>query len=219
MSQMDDGKVQDIANQALNNQLPEKSNTGINSDVEYPFDDSSYFDDNLSFGTMDVAVVGNDTVSGFSVADDISELPEVIEEISRVRAYLEKEGYEEVSYHGLVDDERILELKEIGEELAPIFSQSRIEDKLDGSESLSHFYESGLLGELHTIARRGYETGQEVVARNDYEMLEDFGLVEERNGLYFPTETLDVLLASREDILHLTPRASSVYHPEELGYE
>lgn len=219
MSLVEREKLHEIAREILREELVEYEDIEIRDGVDYPLYNSDVFNKKPSFGTLDIAGVGDEIVAGFSVTDTVSELERIINDVSGAQAYFEKEGFENFSYRGLVSDDSLLDFKQTIDNLPPIFNQSTLEEQLDNPEDQRHFYDSGLLGELHTIPRRGFEPNQRVLNRNDYEMLENNGLIEERDGVYFPTETMDALLASSEDILHVTPRESAVYHPEELGYE
>lgn len=219
MSLAEGEKLDEITKEVLREELSEHEDVEIRRNVDYPLYDSENFNKDFPFGNLDFVGITNNSVAALSTSDNVEDLETIINEISSARAYFEKEGFDEMYINGLVSDDTLLEFKQATEALPPIFNQSTLENEWDSAENLEHFYDSGLLGELHTIPRRGFEPNQRVLHRNDYEMLENNGLIEERDGTYFPTETMDILLASSEDILHVTPREAAVYHPEELYYE
>jgi hypothetical protein len=217
MSLAEDGeKLHEIAEEVLREELSENGDIEIRRNVDYPLYDSENFNKDFPFGTLDFIGINDNSVAAFLTSDNVEYLDTIIDEISSARAYFEQEGFDELYVNGLVGDDTLIEFKQTTEALPPIFNRSTLENEWDSAESQKHFYDSGLLGELHTIPRRGLEANQRVLHRNDYEMLEHNGLIEERDSVYFPTETMDILLASSEDILHVTPREAEVNHPEKL---
>ncbi|MFB6190000.1 MAG: hypothetical protein ABEJ91_00315, partial [Candidatus Nanohaloarchaea archaeon] len=188
--------------------LEKSSKAAVSRNREYPFDGSEEFDPSKPFGEFDVIAVGNGKAVGFEVGETTADLREIMNDLSSGRAYLEKEGFD-YTYNALVNDEAVRSLKQTAEELGPIFSTEKLESNWEDSGSLEDFHSAKVLWDLRHIPRTGAIKEDRVIARVDYEMLEEEGFIESEEGYYSTTRKMDSLLSETQPVYHVSPRLES----------
>lgn len=218
MSSVENNYSLDTAEEVLSNNLSDGTDHQVSRGLEYPLEDSENFNPYPKFGEFDVIALNSSKVSGFAVADTVSDLSSAIYKVSKAQGYFNSEGIEH-DYNALVFDNSVLSFRDAVESLPPVFTSSMLEEKWGDSEDLQEFYNARILGEMHTIPRTGSVRDDSVLPKNDYDLLEDAGLIEKEGDTYRSTETMDVLLSSHEEVYHVTPREEVVFHPSDFTVE
>lgn len=154
------------------------------------------------------------SVSGYTHAEALGEITYEIDRAYVATDLLERLGLE-ADIDVLVDDESLLSLKEVAEELPPVFTRDTLRDEWEHYDSMRPYAAARVIENLDTLVQR---TGMEISEPPyyDVDMLEEHGLGYEEDGFFYPTEKLHQALESGDDLYHFSPRLDWLEHPAEV---